>query len=132
MTESSLRGSLRSALWLTFFVAIGWVICFWPSRILREPEGVMWMSVAAVSCLVPGWMVVILAGLSVLKNELAAMMLQTMVRLFTVATVAILVRRFRPDLGFSGFFGWLVFFYLLTLAVEVFLLKRKVGAAPQD
>lgn len=82
------------------------------------------MSLAAVSCLVPGWIVVFLTGVSVLRNELSAMMVQTMVRLLTVASLAVVLRKLRPELGFADFYGWLVLFYLLALCVEVVLFRR--------
>jgi hypothetical protein len=39
------------------------------------------------------------------------------------------VKKLRPDLGIVDFFGWLIAFYLLALAVEVTLLKRSVAAS---
>jgi len=82
------------------------------------------MSVAAVCCLVPGWVVVFLANMTVFSNELSVMLAQTMVRLMSVSVVAVVVKKTRPDLGFSGFYGWLVGFYLLALLTEVWLMFR--------
>lgn len=128
MTESSARGKLKAAFWLTFIVLTGWVLCFFPARALRGSSGVWWMSLAAVSCLVPGWVVVFLSGLSALRNDLSAMMVQTVVRLFTVASLAVVLRKLRPELGFADFYGWLVFFYLLALGVEVVLFRRGLAS----
>ncbi len=86
------------------------------------------MSLAAIAVLVPGWIVVFLSGIAILRNDLAAMTVQTMIRLFVVAGVAVVVRKLRPDLGIVDFFGWLIAFYLLALAVEVTLLKRRISA----
>ena len=83
------------------------------------------MTIAAICCLIPGWIVVFLSMVAIVRDELSAMLIQTMVRLFTVAGVALAVRKLRPELGFVDFFGWLVGFYLLALAVEVKLLKRQ-------
>ena len=85
------------------------------------------MTIAAICCLIPGWIVVFLSRVVIVRDQLAAMLIQTMVRLFTVAGVAILVRKLRPELGFVDFFGWLVAFYLLALVVEVKLIKRNHG-----
>ena len=61
---------------------------------------------------------------AIVRKEFTAMAIQMLVRLLTVASVALLVRRFRPNLGFVDFFGWLVGFYLLALATEVVVLRR--------
>ncbi len=128
MTQNSRGAALKSALWLTFFVALGWVLCFWPARMLRDEAGVWWMSLAAIAVLVPGWIIVFLSSAAILRNDLMAMLVQTMIRLFSVAGTAVAVKKLRPDLGIIDFFGWLIAFYLLALAVEVTLLKRKVAA----
>ncbi len=128
MTQNSRGAVLKSALWLTFFVALGWVLCFWPARMLRDEAGVWWMSLAAIAVLVPGWIVVFLSSAAIPRNDLMAMLVQTMIRLFSVAGTAVAVKKLRPDLGIIDFFGWLVAFYLLALAVEVTLLKRNVAA----
>jgi len=117
-------GVLRSVILLTVAIAVGWVLAFWPARIMSSDSGIMWMSVAAVTCLIPGWIVLALSFLSVFANDLSAMVVQSMVRLGSVALVAVLVRKQRPELGFADFFGWLVGFYLLALLTEVLLLRR--------
>jgi hypothetical protein len=97
---------------------------------LRGEAGVWWMSLAAIAVLVPGWIVVFLTSAAILRNDLMAMLVQTMIRLFSVAGVAVAVKKLRPDLDFFDFFGWLVAFYLLALAVEVGLLKRRSASVP--
>ena len=129
MTQNSRGAGIKSALWLTFFVALGWALCFWPARMLRGEAGVWWMSLAAIAVLVPGWIVVFLSSAAILRNYLVAMLVQTMIRLFSVAGTSVAVKQLRPDLGIVDFFGWLIAFYLLALAVEVTLLKRRISAA---
>jgi len=129
VTQNFRGAGIRSALWLTFFVALGWALCFWPARTLRGEAGVWWMSLAAIAVLVPGWIVVFLSSAAILRNELSAMLVQTMIRLFSVAGTAMAVKKLRPDLGIIDFFGWLIAFYLLALAVEVALLKRSIAAS---
>jgi hypothetical protein len=120
-----MKKGLVSAFWLTIVLAVGWCVCFFPARWLRGESGIWWMTIAAICCLIPGWIVVFLSMVAIVRDELSAMLIQTMVRLFTVAGVALAVRKFRPELGFVDFFGWLVGFYLLALFVEVKLLKRR-------
>ena len=123
MIKSSRSGGLKSAFWLTFYLAVAWVLCFWSARALRGSAGVWWMSLAAIAVLVPGWIVVFLSGIAILRNDLAAALIQTMIRLFTVAGTAVIVRILRPELGIVDFFGWLIGFYLLALSIEVALLR---------
>ena len=123
MIKSSRSGGLKSAFWLTFYLAVAWVLCFWPARALRGSAGVWWMSLAAIAVLVPGWIVVFLSGIAILRNDLATALIQTMIRLFAVAGTAVIVRILRPELGIVDFFGWLIAFYLLALAIEVALLR---------
>lgn len=124
MISHNKGGVLQSVVLLTVAIAVGWVLAFWPARIMSSDSGIMWMSVAAVTCLIPGWIVLALSFLSVFANDLSAMVVQSMVRLGSVALVAVLVRKQRPELGFADFFGWLVGFYLLALLTEVLLLRR--------
>ena len=126
MNGSTKPGSLRAVAVLTVVLISVWVLCFWPARLLRGSDGVYWMTVAAICCLIPGWIVVFLSGVAIVRNDLAAMLLQTSVRLFSVAAAALVVRKLWPQLGFVDFFGWLVLFYLLSMAVEVWLLKQLI------
>ncbi|MCA9048350.1 MAG: hypothetical protein KDA89_06455 [Planctomycetaceae bacterium] len=128
---SGSSGNLRAVGLLTAVMVIAWVLCFWPARYFSGPFGVWWMTLAAVCCLVPGWFVVMLSGLPVFANDLALMVVTTMVRLFSVAGAAVVVKQLKPDLRFQDFFGWLVGFYLLALAVEVWCL-RPVGQSHQE
>lgn len=124
MNSRNQASLLQSAVYLTIAIVVGWAAAFWPARMLGGTTGVQWMTVAAVTCLVPGWVALSLSRFSVFPNDLAAMLVQSMVRLGCVAAVAVIVRKQRPDLGLAEFFGWLIGFYLLALLVEVLLLRR--------
>jgi len=126
VTGQQKGSALPSAILLTVVIAAAWAVCFWPARALRS-DGVLWMSIAAICCLIPGWIVVFLSGLAIFSNELTVMLVQTMVRLMSVSVVAIVVKKTRPELVFAGFYGWLVGFYLLALLAEVWLMFRHRG-----
>ena len=102
-------------------MAVGWVLCFWPARMLHGHSGVSWMTLAAFCCLVPGWIVVFLSRLATFRNDLFAMVIQTLLRLGIVGAVALVVVVQRPKIGVSDFYGWLIGFYLLALATETML-----------
>ncbi len=120
---------VRSALSLTVVIIVCSAVAFWPARMLAGDVGVRWMTVAAVTCLVPGWIALSLSWLSVFPNELSAMLVQSMVRLGCVAAVAVIVRTQWPALGLAEFFGWLIGFYLLALLAEVLLIRRMAGSS---
>jgi uncharacterized membrane protein YqjE len=123
--------TVRQAILLTAIIALGWIVCFWPARMVRDDSGVFWMTVAAGICLLPGWVVVGMSGFASLSNDLALMLVQTMVRLMTVSIAAIVVKSNQPTLGFTEFYGWLVGFYLLGLLAEVWLMFiRPVAGDP--
>jgi uncharacterized membrane protein YqjE len=120
--------TVQQAILLTVIIAAGWVVCFWPARMVRDDSGVFWMTVAAGICLLPGWVVVVVSGFAILSNDLVLMLVQTMVRLMSVSVAAIVVKTIEPSVGFTEFYGWLVGFYLLGLLAEVWLMFRRPGA----
>lgn len=127
-------GSWKAAVNLTIAVVAGWLVCFWPARMHGGGDGIFWMSVAAFCCLIPGWIVVLLSRLAIFPDDLWLMLAQTAVRLVSVVGAALVVRSFWPKLGVADFFGWLIGFYLLTLLLEVYLLRggRSQGRSGVD
>ena len=84
------------------------------------------MTIAAICCLIPSWIVVLLSAVVIVRDQLSAALIHTMVRLFVVAGLALAVRKLRPELGMADFYGWLIAFYLLALIVEVRLARRQL------
>ncbi len=129
------KTTLRSVSRLTFVLVVGWIICFWPARMVRPEEGVKWMSVAAISCLLPGWIVVFLERLAIFRDDMKLILAQIGVRFLAVLIVAVAVKVLHPEFGIVDFYGWLIGFYLLAMAVETLLLREKFGRAgspPRD
>jgi len=116
--DSSRSGAVRAVVWLTIVMMVGWVICFWPAKLLHGQSGVGWMSLAAICCLVPGWVIVFLSRLAIFRDPLVAMLIQMLLRLGLVGVVALVVSQWRPEVGVAEFYGWLIGFYLLALAAE--------------
>lgn len=116
-------GLVRTAGLLTAVIGVGWVLSFWPARTLRGEAGVLWMSIAAICCLVPGWFVVVLGGLAIFRNEMMLILVQMAVRAGAAATAAIVVRLLKRDFGFVDFSMWLILFYVLSLVAEVYFVR---------
>jgi hypothetical protein len=110
---------------LTIVIAVGWVIAFWPARLARPEHGVLWMSIAALCCLVPGWIVVLLEKLTIFRSDLNLILGQMAVRFMAVMVACVAVKWRQPQFGFVDFYGWLIGFYLLAMIVEVVLLREK-------
>lgn len=88
------------------------------------------MTLAAICCLIPGWIVVFISRLAIFRHDLAAMLVQTLLRLGLVGAVALFVVAQYPKVGIADFYGWLIGFYLLALAAETVLNqpdRRKAG-----
>ena len=122
-------GALKSAVWLTFVMAVGWVVCFWPARMLHGHSGVSWMTLAAFCCLVPGWIVVFLSRLATFRNDLLAMVIQTLLRLGIVGAVALVVVVQRPKIGVSDFYGWHHSVIVAKLAIAIIIFRVNLHRA---
>ena len=110
----------------------GWVAAFWPTKAWAGDDGIGWMSLAAGTCLISGWIAVGVPRLSLFPNELAVVLAQTTTRLVLVSIVAVVVRKMFPHVGFLQFYGWLIGFYLLALTAEVGLLLKTSGTRPVE
>lgn len=119
MTDGSQTNTFGSVRWLTLVLAIGWAVCFWPARLLQGSEGIYWMSMAAICCLVIGWIVAFLSRLAIFRGPLTVMLVQMMGRLLLILGVVVFVKFRHPELGIKEFFGWLILFYVLSLSTEV-------------
>ena len=124
--DTSVRsGLLAEAARLTLTLCVVWAVAFWPARLLNGQTGIVWMSIAGICCLVPGWIVVMFSRLAIVPNPAAMVLLQMVARLTIVGAAAIVVRKLFPEFSISVFHGWLVVFYLAALGAEVVLLLRQ-------
>lgn len=131
IVTSQNRSLLQSVLRLTIVMVVGWVLCFWPARMLRPEHGVKWMSIAAICCLCPGWIVVLLERLAIFRGDIKLMLGQMLVRVVAIMSAALLVRLNNPAFGLADFYGWLIIFYLLAMVYEIILLREKFAQQVQ-
>ena len=122
--SSSLVG-ITAALWLVLAGPVFW----W-----KGPLGLEGLSYAALLCLVPGCIVFLLSTSFVVREkpatELLLPLVATILRLLCVLMGVLLIRQYRPDLGFSGFLVWVIVFYFATLAAETWILLKKRESFP--
>lgn len=117
---------VRSALLLATAVAL-WGLCAWPAWQLAGAAGLEGLTLAAVLCSLPGFVVFVLtSGVEPGSPRGAAMvMVGTGIRLAVVMAGALGVRWLAPHLKWREFHVWLLVFYLATLGLETVLVLRK-------
>ena len=116
------------SLWLAAGVTVLWLLLAGPAYWLAGTAGVEGLSIAALLCLLPGWLVFALGTLyGVANNQAATVLSGTVLRLLFVLFGALAVRNLRPDLQFREFFVWLLVFYMATLLLETLLTAGKTS-----
>ncbi|MFM7039189.1 MAG: hypothetical protein ACKO2L_15875 [Planctomycetaceae bacterium] len=117
--------SLRFLFRLLLVLLAGWLVAYWPAGVLHQASGVLWLSLAALLMFCSG-----LAGLALVKllkkeNTLTETFLHSANRSLWVLVAVVLVRTLQPQIGFSKFYGWLIFFYLQLMVLEVLTLQGR-------
>lgn len=158
-TQTPLQSALAKGGRLTFAAAALWLLLVGPAWSLGGAAGLEGLSIAALLCVVPGWIVFSLcafapyltspwggstdssntAGSNVSTNSQGASQTAmlvvlggTVLRLLFVLAGLMFVRSLRPDLGFREFTVWLLAFYMATLLVETLLvLKPAAGESAE-
>jgi len=102
----------------------GWLLAYWPASLLHRASGVFWLSIAAGVMLASGISGLALVQVFRQQNTVAEAFLHSGNRTLWVLTAVILAKTLRPQLGLSEFYGWLIFFYLQLMILEVLTLRR--------
>lgn len=102
----------------------GWLLAYWPASLLHRATGVFWLSIAAAVMLASGLSGLILVWLFRPQNSIVKAFLHSGNRTLWVLVAVIFAKTLRPQLGFSEFYGWLIFFYVQLMILEVLALKR--------
>jgi hypothetical protein len=109
-------------------VAAAWALCAGPAYWMAGQSGLLGSAVAAGLCLVPGLLVLAMAGR--LKGPTGTVVLtvgSSIVRLLFVAGVGSVLYFSLEQFTFHTLVIWLIAFYLLTLALETGLLLSSIG-----
>jgi len=108
----------RGALNLLILSVALWVISWWPSRWLAGESGSGWMTRALLIVVIPGFINLLLSGLPILKDPLKSVLVMMGLRVSVLLVSVLAVKVWRPDVGITEFYGWLMGFYLVSLAFE--------------
>jgi hypothetical protein len=85
---------------------------------MHGSAGIAWMSLSAAACAIPAWLACGVVASGLVRSDVGKVLLPMAIRMLPCLCVALIVSQVRPELGVSEFYGWLVGFYLLALAVE--------------
>lgn len=103
-----------------------WVLAALPAKYWIGPEALVTSGVAALLCLVPTSATLLWAGWALDRapeQQLAMVLGGTSVRMFGVLAGAWALQRWVPYFQEqTGYWGWILVFYLLTLALEMALI----------
>ncbi|MDA0833307.1 MAG: hypothetical protein O2955_05650 [Planctomycetota bacterium] len=128
---------VRQCLVLTLGIASLWVVLYFPASRIAGSRGIEGLTYAALLCLAPGYIALLLTHVMVAAGSHAGngAMLSTALRLMVVGIAVVLLQSARPDLRFWHFHIWVVVFYGAALALETcFILKgvRRSPSTPQQ
>ena len=101
-----------------------WAVSYWPSLMLNGRLGVVWMTVAVLLCGLPAFVNRVAARSFVTRDALVGVWVHMAVRVGFVFFGVVVVRAGWPLVGISQFYGWLMGFYLITMACDVLEYQR--------
>ena len=109
---------------------VTWATAAVPAWWLGGRAGLEGLTVAAVLCLLPGFLVFLFVSRMVAsENQLSIVVLGGAgLRMLFVLAGMLAVQSLRPDLGFREFVVWLLVFYLAMLATETVLVLKRPAA----
>ncbi|MGH7200630.1 MAG: hypothetical protein ACREJB_08505 [Planctomycetaceae bacterium] len=117
---------------LTAACGLLWLALCGPAWWLAGSEGLWGLTISALLCLVPGLIVFVVAAFGrTAASPVGAVLLGMALRMTFVLVGVLVVRGVRPDLGLRSFLVWLVMFYLVTLAIETWLVLRSTDHSPR-
>lgn len=129
-TRSEFRILLSRCFWLAVVTLGLWAVLYWPARLLGGRDGIDGLTISALLCAVPGWLV--FAAASRFRNAGAQVPFIVLggsaLRLLFVLIGVFVVQAVREDLSFREFTLWLLVFYLGTLATETMLMLKSQPA----
>jgi len=131
--RSEARVTLRRCVWLAALAITLWGLLLFPAYRLGGGDGVEGLTLAALLCLVPGWLVFVFSTRFSTDNARLPFVVigGSVLRIVFVLMGMFAIRHVREDLQFHEFILWLLVFYMGMLAAETGLML-KLRVEPQD
>jgi hypothetical protein len=117
--------------WLGIATALLWLVLLTPAWFLGGRDGLIGVSVAALLCVVPGWIVFwVAAAYGAAGGQVPLVVLGGMLlRMVFVFLGMVIVQSANQRLGLREFVVWLLAFYAVLLGVETFLVMPRTESA---
>lgn len=122
LPSSRFRIALTNSAILSAVIVAGWVVTAAVASGISGAGGLARVTLAAVLCLTPGWLVFAFQGLYGTAAPLGTVIVGAVARMAAVLVGVLAVKAARPDLANLSFAVWLGLFYVLALATETKLL----------
>lgn len=119
---SRLQTALTNSAKLTAVMTTAWLIAAAFAWGVSGSGALATVTLAAVLCLTPGWLVFAFQGLYGTAAPLGTVLVGAVARMAAVLVGVLAVQAARPDLANLSFAVWLGLFYVLALATETKLL----------
>lgn len=113
--------ALRRCGWLSLAICLLWCVLAVPSYRFSGEDGLVGLTLFAIACLLPGWLVFCLVSrYGVAKSQALVVLAGTLPRLM-LALVAVLILKSWQGRVSTIEYGSLVLFYVAALSVETYL-----------
>ena len=119
---TEIRGPLQQGLCLTVVLFAAVVLLALPAYGISGLDGMFGLMLAALVCLIPGWLVFAIHSRYGTAAPTAALLGGMLGRMFVTLIGAISIMETWPELGMLSFGLWLGVFYMLSLLIETKLL----------
>jgi hypothetical protein len=116
--KSEARRALSNGVRLTLVMAAAWGVSGAVAYGFSGAKGLAGVSLAAVLCLTPGWLVFVFQSLYGTAAPLGVVVVGSIIRMAFVLAGVLTVQAVRPDLATLSFGVWLGVFYVAALATE--------------
>ena len=124
--RSETRILLARCVQLAAVVAGLWLILLYPAYRIGKSDAVFGLTVSAILCLIPGWLVFLVASrYRDARTQMPIVAIGGSVfRLVFILLGMMVIQETRADLSFREFVLWLLVFYMATLAAETRLMLK--------
>jgi hypothetical protein len=112
---------------------VAWALVAYPARVWWGESALLFSGTAALLCLLPSAVTLAWAHASFKgqpHQQVAAVLGGAGLRMLFVVVGGLVLYHSIPEFFYVRFWIWVIAFYLLTLALEMFLLTRRAGPKP--
>ena len=102
-----------------------WLLMAGPAWLLAGTTGLVGLTLAAVLCVLPGAIVILVLGQLAAVQPMAPLA-GSVIRMVFVFAGCLAVQELFPQWGFAVFFLWVILFYVVLLVLETALMVQRM------